>query len=197
MSKTAEDRIIYALRAAPGLSREEIATRAFVGENTLSGGGYLKAMKLAGLIHISGWRRNASGAFTTPLYSAGAEDDCKRPRICEENRQAPGMERLLEAIMNHGPIDYRQAAKLAALSPNTVKNAGYLEALLSQKKIHIADWRRGQHGPMRAMFDYGPGKSAPRPTPNSNAEKLKSLRLKKKILSGNLAAQVKILSLNS
>jgi len=197
MSKTAADRIINALRAAPGLSREEIAARAYVGENTLSGGGYLKSMKLAGLIHISGWRRNTSGAFTTPLYSAGAEDDCKRPRICDENRQAPGMERLLEAIMNHGPIDYRQAAKLAALSPNTVKNAGYLEALLSQKKIHIADWRRGQHGPMRAMFDYGPGKSAPRPTPNSNAEKLKSLRLKKKILSGNLAAQVKTLLLSS
>jgi len=197
MSKTAADRIINALRAAPGLSREEIAARAYVGENTLSGGGYLKSMKLAGLIHISGWRRNTSGAFTTPLYSAGAEDDCKRPRICDENRQAPGMERLLEAIMNHGPIDYRQAAKLAALSPNTVKNAGYLEALLSQKKIYIADWRRGQHGPMRAMFDYGPGKSAPRPTPNSNAEKLKSLRLKKKILSGNLAAQVKTLLLSS
>jgi hypothetical protein len=50
---------------------------------------------------------------------------------------------------------------------------------------------------MRPMFDFGPGKSVPKPTPHSNAEKLKSHRWKKKILSGNIVAQIQIPSLKS
>jgi len=166
--------------------------RAFVGATTLSGGGYLKAMKEAGLIHISGWQRNASGAFTTPLYSVGREDDCNRPQITKENRAAPGMERLLAAIRDVGPIDYRQAAKLAVLSPNTVKSSGYLEALVAQRKIHIADWRRGRNGPMRPVYEFGPGKEAPRPNPRSHAENVRTHRRRKMALSGNLAVQIRM-----
>ena len=166
--------------------------RAFVGATTLSGGGYLKAMKEAGLIHISGWQRNASGAFTTPLYSVGREEDCLRPQITKENRAAPGMERLLAAIRDVGPIDYRQAAKFAALSPNTVKNAGYLEALVSQRKIHIADWRRGRNGPMRPVYEFGPGKEAPQPNPRSRAESSRMHRRRKMSMSGSLATQARM-----
>ena len=192
MNGKAVARIIKALRDAPGLSREEIARHAFVGETTLSGGGYLKAMKQEGLIHISGWRRNASSAFTTPLYSAGQNNDCKRPRITEGNRAAPGMERLLEAIRRHGPIDYRQAAKLAGLSPTTAKNSGYLEALVSQQKIHVCDWRRGQNGPMRPIYECGPGKEAPRPMPRNSAEKSRNYRWRKMASSGSFAIQVRM-----
>ena len=40
------------------LSVEEIAANAFVSESTLTCGGYLKALRNAGLIHISGWRKS-------------------------------------------------------------------------------------------------------------------------------------------
>ncbi|MBI4986644.1 MAG: hypothetical protein HZC24_15205 [Rhodocyclales bacterium] len=192
LSGKAVERIVRALRETPGLTRAEIAARAYVGASTLSGGGYLKTMKLAGLIHISGWRRNASSAFTTPLYSAGQAEDCERPRVTKENRCAPGMERLLDAIRELGPIDYRRAAQIAGLSPHTVKNAGYLEALVSQRKIHISDWRRGRNGPMRAIYEFGAGKEAPQPPPRSHAEIMRQHRRRKLALSQNLAVQARM-----
>ena len=191
-SSRARERILNALRRAPGLSKEEIGERAFVALTTLSGGGYLKTLRQEMAIFISGWRRNASGAFTTPLYSVGRGEDCKRPRITIENRAAPGMGRLFDAVRDFGPIDYRQAAKIAALSPNTVKNSGYLEALVAQRKIHIADWRRGRNGPMRPVYEFGPGKEAPQPNPRSHAENSRLHRQRKMALSGSLAAQVRM-----
>ncbi len=68
MNRAAE-RILATLRRAPGLTKEEIAERAYVSVSTLSGGGYLKALRCEGLVFISGWQRNGSGGFTTPLYS--------------------------------------------------------------------------------------------------------------------------------
>lgn len=187
-------RIVDVLVRSPGLSKEEIAQRAFVGVATLSGGGYLKAMKDAGLIHVSGWARNASGGFTTPLYSAGASGDCVRPQITERNRAAPGMLRLLEAVRNVGPLDYREAAKLAGLSANTVKNAGYLELLVAQGKLHVGGWRRGRNGPMRALYAFGPGNPAPRPQPLSSAEKSRSYRWRRAATAGSssLAMQMRM-----
>jgi hypothetical protein len=190
----AVQRIVEVLRRSPGLSKEEIAERAFVGTATLSGGGYLKSMKEAGLIHVSGWARNASGGFTTPLYSAGASADCERPQVTAQNRAAPGMERVLDAIRRNGPLDYREAASLAGLSANTVKNAGYLDLLVTQGKLHVAAWRRASRGPMRAVYALGPGKSAPKPLPLSAAEKSRSHRWRRAATAGSssLAMQVRM-----
>lgn len=182
----AVERILRALRARPGSSRQEIARYAFVAETTLSGGGYLRELKRAGLIHISGWRRNGTGAFTIAQYSVGKSEDCRRPRVTRENRAAPGMQRLLEAIRDFGPIDYRQAARLANLSPNTVKNAGYLDALVAQRKIHIAEWRRSQRGPMRPVYEYGRGGEAQRPAVRSRTERAQTHRRRKLAASANL-----------
>jgi len=159
------------LTRQPGLSREEIAEQAFVGATTLSGGGYLKEMKKLGLIHISGWRRNSAGSFCIPLYSVGLCEDYVRPSITAKNRSAPGMARLLEAIESQGPLDYRQAAGQAGLSPHTVKNAGYLEALVVQGKIYVVEWRRSQRGPFRPVYEAGQGIAATPPVPLSSAEK--------------------------
>lgn len=186
-------RILQALRQTPGLSPAEIGKRAYVGENTLSGGGYLKQLKDAGQIHISGWRRNGSGAFTTPLYSAGQARDCERPRITVENRQAPGMARLLAAIRSYGPIDYAEAATIAELSRHTAKNAGYLKALSAQGKIHIAGWRHATNGPMRPVYAFGPGPDVPRPARRSPADKLRLYRLTNKAAAGLIALQVQII----
>lgn len=186
-------RIIQALHEMPGLSSAEIAGRAHISEKTLAGSGYLRTLKRSGQIYISGWRRNASGAFTTPLYSAGSGEDCKRPRITVENRSSPGMARLLAAIEKYGPIDYRVAATLAGLSRNTVKNSGYLEALINQKKIHVSGWRHSRNGPMRAIYAFGPGSNLAPPAPLSNAEKLRLHRQRRKEHTGLVAIQVQLL----
>lgn len=186
-------RIAAALLRQPGLTREEIARHAYVGATTLSGGGYLKDMKRLGLIHVSGWRRNASGSFCIPQYSAGPGTDYPRPRITAENRAAAGMARLLEAIERQGPLDYRQAAQMAGLSVNTVKNAGYLEALAAQGKIHVAGWRRSRRGPFRPVYEAGCGTAAPRPAPLSSAEKSRAHRQRCQAVAAvdNLALQAR------
>jgi hypothetical protein len=175
------DRILAALRRAPGLTKEELAERAFVSVNTLSGGGYLKALRGEGLIFISGWRRNGGGGFTTPLYSLGNSPDYPRPQVDEANRAAPGMARLLAAIQQYGPLDYRQAAKLSGLSPNTVKNSDYLGALLAQGKIRISGWRRARNGPMRPTFECGAQAPQPKPQPLTAAEKSRAYRWRRQV----------------
>ena len=184
-------RILTALARRPGLSREEIAQQAYVAATTLSGGGYLRHMKELGLIHISGWRRNATGAFTIPHYSVGPGKDYARPQSTHETRDAPGMLRLLEAIERHGPLDYRQAAHLAGLSVNTVKNAGYLKALVAQRKIHIAAWRRSKKGPPRPIYDGGAKRSAAPPPRLTSAEKSQAHRQRRLAQSGSLADQLR------
>jgi len=187
-------RILLALTRRQGLTREEIAEQAYVAPTTLSGGGYLRHMKELGLIHISGWRRNAAGAFSIPQYTAGRGHDYPRPDMTPELREAPGMQRLKEAIDRYGPIDYRQAARLAGLSPNTVKNAGYLQALMSQGIVFIGGWRRARNGPPRPLYEVGVGRTAPAPAPLTGAEKSRRHRARKAVTKsgGNLAAQLRL-----
>ena len=187
-------RILMALQRHPGLTREEIAQQAYVAPTTLSGGGYLRHMKELGLIYISGWRRNAAGAFSIPQYSAGRAHDYPRPDMTHELREAPGMFRLLEAFERHGPLDYRQAAKLAGLSPNTVKNSGYLKALLAKGMIFVTGWRRARNGPPRPLYESGADRSLPPPTPLSAAEKSRRHRTRKSAASGvgNLVKQLRL-----
>jgi hypothetical protein len=172
----ANSRILAALARQGGLTRKELAAAAHVGETTLSGGGYLQRLRQQGLIYISGWRRSASGSFSIPQFSLGAGPDFPRPSINLSNRAAAGMERLIDAIRTKGPLDYRQAATAADLSPNTVKNAGYLDALLAQERIHIDSWLRGRRGPPRPLFMVGPGANAPRPDALSAKEHSRARR---------------------
>lgn len=185
-------RILAALARQAGLTRKELAAAAYVGETTLSGGGYLRSLRQQGLIHISGWQRSASGSFSIPQFSLGAGPDFPRPSIEPTNRAAAGMARLLEAIRAAGPLDYRQAAALAGLSPNTVKSAGYLEALMAQARIHINSWRRGQHGAPRPLFMAGPGENAPRPAALSPQEKSRAFRQRKQAGGDSLANLLKL-----
>lgn len=186
-------RILMTLQRQGGLTREEIAQQAHVAETTLSGGGYLRHMKELGLIHISGWRRNAAGAFSIPQYSAGRGRDYPRPDMTPELRAAPGMFKLLEAFERHGPLDYRQAAKLAGLSPNTVKNSGYLKAMLAKGMIFISGWRRARNGPPRPLFETGSGRSLPPPAPLDAAEKSRRHRSRQLAVKGadSLAMQLR------
>ena len=113
-----------------------------------------------------------------------------------ETREAPGMFRLLEAIERHGPVDYRQAARLAGLSVNTVKNAGYLQALVAQGAIFVTGWRRSRNGPPRPIYEFGTGRSLPPPDPLSPAEKSRRHRKRKLAANGakSLASQLRLAS---
>ena len=187
-------RIFAALTRHSGLSREEIAERAYVALTTLSGGGYLKHMRELGLIHVSGWRRNRLGSFCVPQYSAGPGEDCPRPRVTRDNRDAPGMRLLLEAIERHGPLDYKQAAHMAGLAENTVKNAGYLDALVEQRKIHVAFWRRARRGPSRPVYEAGFSTACAPPAPLSGAEKSRTHRRRRRaeLAAGSLVLQLRL-----
>ena len=188
-------RILAALGKCGGLTLQEIARAAHVGVTTLSGGGYLQRLRRERIIFISGWRRATSGAFSIPQFSLGDGPDFPRPKVDAQNRAAPGMLRLVAVIEQHGPLDYRQAAALAGLSPHTVKNAGYIEALLLQRRIHVCDWLRSQSGPPRALFAAGHGADVPRPTPLTPGEKSHAHRRRRLAASAatNFAAQLRLL----
>jgi len=186
----ATTRILNALRESPGLSPELIAERAFIGRSTLSGGGYLKKMKEAGLIHISGWQRNGSGSFSTPQYSAGAGEDLPRPKFTRLSRQSPGILRLYKAIEEFGPLDYRQAAKLACLAECSVKNGGYLETLVAQKKIRIVEWRPGKRGSLYPLYEVGSARSVPPPETLAPTPGLRELRRYASPAARSLVAQL-------
>jgi hypothetical protein len=192
----AVERILATLRRAPGLTKEEIAERAYVSLNTLSGGGYLKTMRREGLIFISGWQRNGGGGFTTPLFSLGNNPDYPKPGVDTANRDAPGMARLLEVIEKFGPLDYRQAARLSGLSLHTVKNSDYLDALMTQGKIHISGWRRARNGPMRPVYKTGAEEHESRLSPYTAAEKSRVYRWRRSVAANaaSFAAQFAVRS---
>ena len=185
-------RILAVLEQKSNMSISDLSTEAFVGVSTLACGGYIRALIKQRLIYISGWRKQ-QGRFTSPLFSLGNHENVVRPRIDETNRSAPGMFTILETLKKFGPLSYREIAEYSGLSKNTVKNSGYLEALIAQDKIHISSWKRARNGPMSAVYSLGHGMQAAKPLPRSPAEKNRLHRHRIKLaaqgqgLSGQLA----------
>lgn len=179
----AQQRILGALARHPNLAVADIAAQAFVGVTTLACGGYIRALKARRLVHVSGWRK-VRGRFSTPLYSGGDKLDVARPSIDESNRAAPGMERIVDALTELGALSYREIARFSGLSPNTVKNSGYLQALLAQRRIHIAQWRRSSKGPISPLYAAGPGENAEKPDVLSPGERNHRHRLRRTMATG-------------
>ena len=165
-------------RSAP-LSATDIARYAFVSESTLRNGGYLNALRKAGHIHISDWQRSAAGR-NEPLYAAGPCDES--PPAQRAARNTVRLEAILALLQRHGPLTYREVAQFLGLSATIVKNARYLTLLLDADKVHIKTWRRSRPGPMQAVYAAGAGRSAPRPTPLSTAERSRRSRQIRRIL---------------
>ncbi|NJA88760.1 hypothetical protein HCX48_05915 [Rhodocyclus tenuis] len=180
----AMQRILRLLGRKSNMAVSDMSAEAFVGATTLACGGYVRALKSAKLIHISGWRKTRRG-FSTPLYSAGHKPDMPRPEYDDSERNAPGMERIVSAMQRLGPMNYRQIADASGLSLNTLKNAGYLDALRTQKRIHICGWQRARNGPMSALYDLGASADVPKPQTLSAAEKNRRCRERKHILCGD------------
>lgn len=175
-------RIVSVLENCTPLSSHEIAEKAAISHGTLTGGGYLKAMKTAKLIHIAGWRQSACG-FATALFALGDKEDCIRPKVHQGNRDSDGMQRIVKALEMHGPMTYREIGLKADLAHTTIKNAKYMEALVAQERVHILTWRRSKMGPMSAIYEAGSGPNASKPKPFDQAEKSRRHRFKKWALS--------------
>ena len=195
LSSPAMQRILGALEKKPNMSITDISAEAFVGVSTLACGGYIAALKKKQRIYISGWRK-VKGRFSTPLFSRGCMDDVPRPRIDDSNRDAPGMESIVATLERYGKLTYREIAQFSGLSLNTVKNSGYLDALITQQRIHINGWRRPTHGPMSPIYAHGPGEAAPKPQSLSGAEKCSRHRERLRIVAqgDGLSAQISALS---
>ena len=191
VSSPAMLRIIGVLGRKANMSVADISADAFVGVTTLACGGYIRALKKHRLIFISGWRQ-LKGRFSTPLYSLGDQPDVPRPLIDDSNRDAPGMWRILDTLQIYGPLSYRDIARFSGLSLNTVKNSGYLDALITQERIHIGGWQRSTAGPMSPLYFYGPGKAVPKPPALGAAEKSRMHRKRNRIAARgtSLAAQM-------
>lgn len=192
-------RILTLLGEKTPLSPREIARDAFVALTTLEGGGYLRRLKQQGLIRIEGWLKNHSG-FTTPLYALGAGPDCPRPRFAARDHDSRGMARIVAALKGKRNLDYREVAGLAEISANTIKNAGYMESLLQQGRIHISAWRRGRNGHLVPLYSGGGGENIARPAPLSRQEIMQRHRQRQQILSGQrspLSEQLRALGLEA
>ena len=174
-------RIVALLQERGSLAAAEIARSAYVSAKSLTGGGYLRKLQQARLIFISGWRKNCNG-FTTPLYSAGAEDDFPRPGFDARDRDSLGMAKIVAALKRLGPLSYKDIALATGLSPNTLKNAQYMDSLCAQQRIHVSAWRRNKNGPMAPVYEAGAGVNAAKPAHYSAADKSRRYRQKQRLL---------------
>ena len=195
VSSPAMRRILGVLEKKPNMSIADISAEAFVGVSTLACGGYIAALKRQQLIYVSGWRKTNS-RFATPLYCLGQAEDVPRPRIDESNRDAPGMDRIVDSLARYGRLTYREIAQYSGLSRNTVKNSGFLDALVVQQRIHVSGWRRATHGPMSPVYALGAGQAQPRPAPLDSAQKSDRHRRRTRIAArgDGLSAQMESLS---
>ena len=184
-------RILALLARKSDMSASDMSREAFVGVTTLACGGYLKALRAKKLVHVSGWRKTRKG-FVTPLFSLGDHPDLPRPRFDDEDRDSAGLGQIVEALQRFGAMTYLEVAQATGLSPNTIKNARYMDVLVKQKRIHVSAWRRNRAGPMVAVYAEGFGKPAEKPAPLSHAEKCRRSREKSRALDDDrgIAAQL-------
>ena len=196
VSSPAMRRILNVLEQKSNMSISDISAEAFVGVSTLACGGYIAALKRQKLVYVSGWRK-IKGRFATPLYCLGQLADVLRPRIDESNRDAPGMDRIVATLARYGRLTYREIAQFSGLSVNTVKNSGFLDALIAQGRIHVADWRRSAHGPLSPVYACGPGVAAPKPAALTRAQKDRRRRARQRIAAQGIGLAAQIASLSS
>ena len=191
ITSPAMQRILALLARKSDMSASDMSREAFVGVTTLACGGYLKALRAKKLVHVSGWRKTRKG-FVTPLFSLGDHADLPRPRFEDEDRDSAGLGQIVDALQRFGAMTYLEAAQATGLSPNTIKNARYMDILVKQKRIHVCDWARNRAGPMTAVYAAGYAAAAPKPAPLSAAEKNQRFREKGRALSADrgLVAQL-------
>jgi len=106
------------------------------------------------------------------------------------------MQSILATLERCGSLTYRGIAELSGLSLNTVKNSGYLDALIVQGRIHIGGWRRSSHGPMSPLYVLGSGEAVSKPQSLTGAEKCSRHRARLGIVARGVGLSSQILSLS-
>ena len=107
------------------------------------------------------------------------------------------MRAIVATLERYGSLTYREIAQFSGLSLNTVKNSGFLDALVTQGRIHIGDWRRSSHGPMSPVYARGPGTAAPKPQSLTSAQKDSRHRSRLKIAAQGCGLSAQIASLSA
>lgn len=177
------------------MSVADISAEAFVGVTTLACGGSMAALKKRRPIYISGWRK-VKGRFSTPLYSLGELDDVPRPRVDDALREAPNAAHPCHPGAFR-PVDLSRNRATFRLSRNTVKNSGFLDALIVQQRIHVSGWRRAAHGPMSPVYAHGPGQAQARPAPLNSAQKSDRHRQRTRIATQGTGLSAQMASLSA
>lgn len=177
-------RILFALRDPLGLSLEALAEATGIGSKRLTYGGYMSVLRQLKLIHIGGWQRSDDGGFQ-PVYRPGPGEDLPRPKVRLLDLNSAGVRLIEQALKVQGPMGYRELAGVTGLACSTLKNGGYLDALLVQRRIYIQRWERNQRGRMRAIYAAGNGPQAEPLPPFSGAEKSRRHRQRKQAAEAN------------
>jgi len=123
--------------------------------------------------------------------------DVPRPLVDETNRDAPGMHRKLETLERYGALTYLEIAQFSGLAKNTVKNSGYLDALIAQSRIHIGGWRHSHKGPMSPIYTHGPGAPVAKPPTMTGGERCEQHRMRAKIVAHGIGLRSQMAALTT
>lgn len=187
-------RVVRALETYGPMSAQKLAQVAFLSFHTLGPGGYLETLMAGNRIYIADWCW-ASNGFAIPVFAAGAGKNAAKPVSRDQDRDSIGMARIVAALKKQPNSSYRDCAKAAQLSPNTIISARYMEILHDQKRIHVSGWHRNSPGPMLALYSAGEGEDMPAPARYTNAERTRRYRLRKAIENGQIGLSALIRSL--
>lgn len=84
--------------------------------------------------------------------------------------KSAGILRILDVLRTAAePLHGDTIADRAFVSRRTFSNC-YYKVLLDAKEIHVSQWVRNVRGPYMPLYSIGPGPSAPKPEPISDAE---------------------------
>lgn len=85
--------------------------------------------------------------------------------------KTPGIKRILFALLNHGPMTYKEIALHACLSGKSISNTSYMRCAHNLQLVHICDWQRGKNGgnPL-PVWKTSCNTDAPKPEPLPKVE---------------------------
>lgn len=94
------------------------------------------------------------------------------------DRITPVMQRIIDALAQHGDMDAADLADAACTCHNTLSGGGYLRKMVERELIRVARWQRNAPGAPTPIYSVTPGKSAKPPRSYSASERTKRWRVK-------------------
>ena len=94
------------------------------------------------------------------------------------NRITPVMQRIIDALSEHGDMDAYDLADAACTCHNSLSGGGYLKKMLERKLIRVVKWQRNAPGVPTPIYSVTPGASIKPPRTYSASERTKRWRVK-------------------